>query len=313
MHPAPAAAILNAEIETPGAPSPKALRSGPSDPTVYNRVRPSRAHAESNPAMLLHALLAFATFAAAETTHVRRAEPPSAAAKTLAVLYFDNKTGSADFDPLGKGIAAMMITDLAAVEALQVVEREHLQDVLKELEQQRSSFFDQSTAVKAGKLVGAEYILAGQISAVSPRIRIDTRVISVETGQVVKAAQVTGDEEKFFELQQKLAKNLIKDLSIALSPEDEQKLDEQQSSNRIDRLATMVSLSQAISLFDRGEYVDALGKMTPVVRSNPKSLVVQLTYEEMKRRAEVKARQQAKEKTKAKVREGIRGIFGKPQ
>mgnify|MGYP003297987318 CR=1 FL=1 len=32
--------------------------------------------------------------------------------KTVAVLYFDNNTGRSDYDPLGKGIAAMMISDL---------------------------------------------------------------------------------------------------------------------------------------------------------------------------------------------------------
>jgi TolB-like protein len=269
--------------------------------------------------MLLHSLLALLALTAAETTHVRRPAPGRAAVasaaaatvepKTLAVLYFDNRTGSADYDALGKGIAAMMITDLAAVEELQVVEREHLQEVLKEQDQQRSSYFDPASAVRAGKLLGAQYILAGQITAVRPSIRIDTRVVDVESSRIVKTAQVTGDEEKFFELQRKLAKSLVSGLSIAMSPEGEQKLEEQQQNNRISRLGTMVALSQAISLFDRGQYGDAVFKMAPVVRAEPKSLIVQLTYEEMKRRAEGKARQQARDKTKEKVRQGIRGIL----
>lgn len=266
--------------------------------------------------MLLHSLLALVAITAAETTHVRRpASGPAAARvatvepKTLAVLYFDNRTGSTDYDALGKGIAAMMITDLAAVDELQVVEREHLQEVLKEQDQQRTSYFDPASAVRAGKLLGAQYILAGQITAVKPSIRIDTRVVDVESSRIVKTAQVTGDEEKFFELQRKLAKNLVSGLAIAMSPEGEQKLEEQQQNNRISRLGTIVALSQAISLFDRGEYGDAVFKMAPVVRAEPKSLIVQLTYEEMKRRAEAKAKQQARDKTKQKVRQGIRGIL----
>ncbi|HYD51878.1 MAG TPA: FlgO family outer membrane protein [Gemmatimonadaceae bacterium] len=255
--------------------------------------------------MLLQTLLLLTALTTAETTLVRRPPPAPAPAKTLAVLYFDNRTGNSDYDPLGKGLAAMMITDLAAVEELQVVEREHLQSVLAELERQRSPFFDQATAVKAGKLVGAQYILAGQITAVKPRVRLDTRVINVETSEIVKTAQVTGDEDKFFELQQKLARNLVDGLSIALSPEAQEKLQVQQESNRIDRLNTMVQLSQAMALFDRGEYPDALLKMGPVVRSQPKSLIVQLTYEEMKRRAAAKTNQKAKEKT----RDFIRGIL----
>ena len=40
-------------------------------------------------------------------------------------------------------------------------------------------------------------------------IRIDTRVIRVSTGEIVKTAKVTGDEKKFFDLQQKLSKELL--------------------------------------------------------------------------------------------------------
>jgi TolB-like protein len=255
--------------------------------------------------MLLHSLLLLSAMATAETTLVRRARPVAPTATTLAVLYFDNRTGSADYDALGKGLAAMMITDLAAVEELQVVEREHLEEMLKELERQRSSYFDQSTAVKAGKLVGAQYILAGQITAVKPRVRLDTRVIDVETSRVVKTAQVTGDEDRFFELQQKLARNLVDGLELALSPEARERLEAQQEANRIDRLNTMVQLSQAMALFDQGEYPDAVLKMGPVVRSQPKSLIVQLTYEEMKKRAAAKTNQKAKEQT----RKFLRGIL----
>jgi TolB-like protein len=254
---------------------------------------------------MLKTLLLLTALSAAELTHARQPSPTGTAPKTLAVLYFDNRTGNPDYDALGKGMAAMMITDLAAVEDLQVVEREHLQELLKEMESQRSSYFDQSTAVKAGKVVGAQYILAGQIVAVKPRIRLDTRVVNVQTSETMKTAQVTGNEEKFFELQQKLAQTLIDGLALSLTPEGREQLQAQQEANRIDRMSTMVSLSQAISLFDRGEYVDAVSRMAPVMRSQPKSLVVQLTYEEIKRRAAAKTR----EKSKQKTRDFIRGIL----
>ncbi|MDB4891704.1 MAG: hypothetical protein JWL61_3559, partial [Gemmatimonadetes bacterium] len=38
--------------------------------------------------------------------------------KTVAVLYFDNHTGKPDYDPLGKGMAAMMISDLGSVQEI---------------------------------------------------------------------------------------------------------------------------------------------------------------------------------------------------
>ena len=55
---------------------------------------------------------------------------PREAPKTVAVLYFDNNTGSADYDAMGRGVAAMLITDLSGVPEIRLVERERLQAVL---------------------------------------------------------------------------------------------------------------------------------------------------------------------------------------
>jgi TolB-like protein len=235
--------------------------------------------------------------------------PTSAPApKRVAVLYFDNNTGSGDYDNLGRGMASMMITDLASVKDIQLVEREHLQDVLKEQNAQSTKYYDPATAVQAGKLLGAEYIVTGAFVAVQPDMRIDTRVIRVETGEIVKTAKVVGEQDKFFDLQQRLADSLVSGLSVALSPEQRQQLRAQQERNRIDRLSTMTSYSQALASFDRGDYVDAVDKMQPVLRDAPNSVLVQLTYTEMKRRAADKAKDKAKEQIKG----GLRSIFRKP-
>jgi TolB-like protein len=242
---------------------------------------------------------------AADSTLAARADTTR---KAVAVLYFDNNTGSAEYDGVGKGMAAMMITDLAAVPQLRVVEREHLSSVLGEMELQHSKYFDPETAVKAGRLVGAEYILAGSMTSLRRDIRIDTRVIRVETGEIVKAAKVTGKEDKFFDLQQKLARELVNGLPIALSPEDSRNLQERQETNRIDSLSTVTNYSRAVSSFDAGDYVGALEQMQPVVRAAPNSILVQLTYNEMKRRAARGARDKARDKAKAGLRGILRGI-----
>ncbi|MFO0095664.1 MAG: CsgG/HfaB family protein, partial [Gemmatimonadaceae bacterium] len=69
---------------------------------------------------------------------VGAADPP--ARKTVAVLNFDNNTGKADYDHLGQGMAAMMTTDLAAVDDIQLLERQRLADVTKEIDAQRSRY-----------------------------------------------------------------------------------------------------------------------------------------------------------------------------
>ncbi|BAH39133.1 MAG TPA: hypothetical protein DGD08_09505 [Gemmatimonas aurantiaca] len=222
---------------------------------------------------------------------------PSAAParKTVAVLAFDNNTGKTDYDHLGQGMAAMMTTDLAAVDEIQLLERQRLADVTKEIDNQRSQYFDSTTAVKVGRLAGAQYIIVGSLAAVEPQVRIDTRIVRVETGAIVKTAKVSGKQEEFFDLQKRLTKQLVKDLDIALSPEGEAKLDARQQANRVDDMDAMVKVSNAMSMADAGDYGGATFKIAPVVAKYPNSAFVKMTSDEIKQRASKKTEQKAKD------------------
>jgi TolB-like protein len=227
--------------------------------------------------------------------------------KTVAILYFDNNTGKADYDGLGRGIAAMLITDLSRVPEIKLVERDRLQAVLTEQNLQHSPMFDPATAVRAGKLLGAEYLLTGALSTVDPNMRIDTRVIRVETGEIVRTAKVQGKGEKFFDLQQKLAKELVDGLPVAVSPEALAALEEQQQKDRIDDHRTLVGLSRGMDQIDGRDFAGALETLAPVLARSHDALVVKLTYEEAMRRTQKSARDKAKEK----ARSGLRGLLNK--
>ena len=242
------------------------------------------------------------------TAPIRTAPLYSAPRKTVAVLYFDNFTGKADYDPLGKGIASMMISDLSAVQEIQLLERDRIQDLVKEMELQHTKFFDSTTAVKVGRMAGAEYIVVGSFAALQPRMKIDTRVVRVETGEIVKTAQVTGDEDKFFELEKRLASDLIDGLGIALSPEDQQRLAAKQEQNRVDALSTMVTFSRALAQYDKADFPGAVQTMAPAIQASPRSMFIRLAFDDMKGRATAAAAQKAKDKIKS----GLGGLLRRP-
>lgn len=250
--------------------------------------------------------LLFLTLLAFSYTPAREAPSPVAAKKTVAVLAFDNNSGNSDYDHLGKGMSAMMTNDLAGVDDLQVVERDRLADVTKEIDRQQTRYFDSTTAVKVGRLVGAEYIVMGAFLAVDPDMRIDTRVVRVETGVIVKTATVTGKSNKLIELQKKLARQLVKDLDVALTPEGEAKLDQRQAGS-IDDVHDVAQLSQAISLSERGDYSNAAIKIAPIAKKYPNSVVVKMTSDEITKRAAMSGAQKAK----LKVNDAIGGLFKK--
>ena len=239
---------------------------------------------------------------------VTKAQPADTAPKTVAVLYFDNNTGKTDYDGLGRGISAMLITDLSALPQVKIVEREKLQQVLTEQQLQQLSMFDPATAVKTGKLLGAQYLLTGAFSAVDPQMRIDTRVIRVETGEVVRTAKVQGKSDDFFSLQQKLSHELVSALPIALSPASMDSLRKQQERNRIDDARVIVDFAAGLVRLDNRDYVGAVEKLAPALTRSHDALVVQLAYDEAKKRASASAKQSAKDK----VRSGLRGLLKRP-
>lgn len=146
---------------------------------------------------------------------VALAAPLSAdAATTLAIGYFDNTSASADWQPLSKGLADMLITDLAATEGLVVVERERLQQVVDEIKLGTGKFIDPATAQKLGKGLGASHMLIGGFLVSQGKLRVDARMVEVGTGKIGLVAQETGASDDVFAVEAKLADKLRSALAV---------------------------------------------------------------------------------------------------
>ena len=130
-----------------------------------------------------------------------------AAPDTLAVLYFQNQ-GNPQLEPLKVGLAQMMITDLQVTGSVDVVERAQLQSILDELELGHSGVVDKKTAAKVGELLGARYIVMGGYFELAGTLRIDARLVEVETGKIVHAHGVNGTTADFLTLEKALANDL---------------------------------------------------------------------------------------------------------
>ena len=108
------------------------------------------------PTLALAALAAVALFA---PTIVRAQAKP-----VVAVLYFDNNSigkDRTDYDGVGKGMAELIINDLAQNPNVRVVERDRIQAVLVEQNLTKQGSIDPQTAIRVGKLLGAQYLITG--------------------------------------------------------------------------------------------------------------------------------------------------------
>ncbi|MEO6445004.1 MAG: CsgG/HfaB family protein, partial [Gemmatimonadaceae bacterium] len=122
---------------------------------------------------------------------------------TVAVLYLTNGAmlDNATYAPLSKGIAEMLITELAQNNAVRVVERDRLQTVLEEQNLQGSDRVDKETAVKLGKILGSRHMLMGSfVIDLNKNMRIDVRAVNTETSSIEYVETITGKSDKLLEL-----------------------------------------------------------------------------------------------------------------
>jgi len=81
---------------------------------------------------------------------------------SIAVQTFATRSTAANA-ALGKGIAAMVISDLTKVPGLKVLERQKVQKITDEIRLNTSGIVDSDTAVRAGRLMRAERIVVGNM------------------------------------------------------------------------------------------------------------------------------------------------------
>ena len=136
----------------------------------------------------------------------------------VAVLYFDNNSfgkDRADFDGLGKGIADLLITDMASNPSMRVVERDRIQSILQEQSLVQSKSIDPQTAVRLGKLLGAQYMITGGfMSDGKGALLVTSRVISVETGAITNPVKLQSKGDDVLGLIGQLSTKLNSDLKL---------------------------------------------------------------------------------------------------
>ena len=82
------------------------------------------------------------------------------------------------------------LVSLAQTPGLTLVERSRLDEVRAEQNLARQGLLDTDAAIEVGKLLGAHYMITGQVIPMSAQAIIFARVIHVQTGEIISAAQV---------------------------------------------------------------------------------------------------------------------------
>ncbi|HEY3447050.1 MAG TPA: CsgG/HfaB family protein [Myxococcales bacterium] len=188
----------------------------------------------------------------------------------VAVLYFENHTNDPDYDVLRKGLADIVATDLGNVPPIQIMEREKLEALLQEQKLQRTKAFDQTTAVRLGRLVGASHTVSGALTALEPAVVLTAHLTEVSTGKTLVNQKVTGKPEDLLSMEQELIRKFAAALQAKLEGEAP-------TAGRIG-VSGLLAYSQGLDLVDQGELKAAQSKLAEAVRVAPECDRAKATY-----------------------------------
>jgi len=136
---------------------------------------------------------------------------PTVRKMPLAVLNFDNNAidQRAALAPLVTAFPAMLTSDLVASGVFDVVERGKIKTILQQMALSQSGVLAQGVAIRVGRMVGAKNILFGSFISIGKQLRIDVRVVDVESSKLLIAESVSGAANHLLRMEKTLLKKLV--------------------------------------------------------------------------------------------------------
>ncbi len=190
--------------------------------------------------------------------------PANAEVKKLAVMNLDNRSSSAEWQWLSKGLADMIITDLSASERLMIVERERLNEIVAELQLIKTGMVDSSIANQVGRVAKVDWVLFGSFLKEGDQLKIEAHILDLKTQELLRVEWVEGPAEKASHLEKRLVLQLLERLDIPITEEERRSI----MYVPTDSISALEHYCRHLDFFDNGQWFDALLECRLAVRQD---------------------------------------------
>jgi tetratricopeptide (TPR) repeat protein len=148
-------------------------------------------------------------------------------ARVLAVLPLDYEGEDERYAPLGRGLSQLILSDLANIGDLTVVERIRLQALLDEIELGRSEAIDPSTAPRAGRLLGAGRLVGGSYTVTRGReLQVNFALAEIARGgRFPDLGSQTAPLREIIQLQKRAVFRILDEFNIQITPAEREAIE----------------------------------------------------------------------------------------
>ncbi len=173
--------------------------------------------------------------------------------------------GDSQYQPLSRGLAQMLISDLGLLRTFRMVERLQLGALLDEMQLGQTDNVDQATVARMGRLLQAGRMVQG--TAAIPEdgdTRLEASVV-LDDGEVTSPTSRTGRLRDLMDLEKEVVVGIASQLGYVLSEAERQLILENGTRN----LAAFLAYSRGLLAEDMGDYSAAAAHFGEAVRADP--------------------------------------------
>jgi len=173
---------------------------------------------------------------------------------TVAVLPWTYLGTNPELKPLERGMAHLVVSDLAKVSRLTLLERDRVQALADELALGSAGRIDPATAARSGRLLRAAEVVQGSIRETGGKgIRLDANVVSATTAEIRASGTASDQLNRLFSMEKSVVLDLLGRLGIALSPAEQRAIAERPTAD----LQAFLAFSRGLEAEDRGSFGEA--------------------------------------------------------
>ncbi|HKZ22591.1 MAG TPA: tetratricopeptide repeat protein, partial [candidate division Zixibacteria bacterium] len=178
-----------------------------------------------------------------------------ASQNSLAVMYFENIPDPEDKDHTGEMLTNLLITSLSQSKGLEVISRERLYDIQKEIGQTEAKNITPALASRIALRAGVKTMLLGTILQKEPNLAVTSRLIEVKSGKILNSQRITGfSADKIFSLVDSLAILVRNDLEVTPTVVAEAKSVAEVTTNSPEAYRSFL---EGVELFEKFYYAEA--------------------------------------------------------
>lgn len=186
---------------------------------------------------------------------------------TVTVNDFSVKSGNKNYLYIGKGISSLVASELRGTSGIRILERENLNQIIKEQKLSLSGLLDDSKQVEIGKLLSADYIIYGSIVDMVANLLFSVRMADVTTGEIVWEESLSEKLENYDYIGAYFAKSIIDELNLAAKSKTVDKVEKKTVKDE----KAIVVLSEGIDAYDKGNEEKAKTALEEVRNLDPEN------------------------------------------